>query len=47
MFNLILTCTEINLLMIYIFQGARTGAFRAEKEGTQTRDISYEGGWII
>lgn len=28
-----------------IAQGARKGAVRAEKAGTQTRDISLEGGW--
>ena len=34
-------------LMICAHQGARTGAVRTEKEGTQTRDISFEGAWIF
>ena len=31
------------LQSIFLRQGARKGAVRAEKEGTQTRDFSLEG----
>lgn len=37
-------CVFIVCLMISDHQRARKGAVRAEKEGTQTRDISSEGG---
>lgn len=43
-----ISCPHTNSYSTPVFlhyQGARKGAVRPEKEGTQTRDISIKGGW--